>query len=800
MKTPYVLVLPCREVRGWNGQEAELGNLLPCEPLPLIDALERTWTTDAHFWPGEVIDAYGNLVEPLPRINQRALSAIREAGDEVFHGALVVDIDDPDAHAQSRPATDQWADATLERLLRLPWSNTMAWYRTRGGYRALWTLDPMLEVEAFVALGAAFRAELRRLGLPVDELRDWTRLYRLPFVVRDGSPQRLAHDFSRLGPLDFEPPRRSTKPSGAPSPLVTRSSTTFSGADIEVGSRNSALTSYAGSLAKAGRTLAEIEAAVRRFNENRCVPPLPADEVEAILRSAERWREEAERKLGRAPVPESAGSPAAPDPFYACLPVMPGRPGQAIVRVESSNSTREPVTFDVVSERAIAEQMLRDLEVDGTSLRADERSIWRYVSARGVWAALDRAHLSALLFSYDGAPIVAGARGKCFAAKNTTASQVYDVILAVRRSACMSDTPPKGLCVENGFATTENGQLVIRPHSPEHLARHHTPLRVEPGARPTQFLAFLDACFANAPDSGATIQCLREFVGACLLGIATTFQRAMILLGPGANGKSTFLKIVNRLFPATAVAAVPPQDFDNEYRLATLATARLNVCNEMPEAEVLVSAPVKAFISGDLMTGRAIYDKPFSFTPAAGVLCAANTLPVVRDTSTGFFRRWIIVPWEERFEGSHADPRLADRIIATELGAIISWALEGAAQVEARGDYVPPPSSQALVAEWRTASNSVAQWLDDACDPPSASDADYFTAKKVLYLHYQMWASRNGCHAVRSSEFAARLKALNVPSHRTAEHRGFRLRLRPDFPVSPETLTRSLWEEVSRRK
>jgi hypothetical protein len=103
-------------------------------------------------------------------------------------------VDDPEAHRTKAPASSEWR-ATIAPVLRLA---GLASYETRGGYRVLAELaDPveLTSVEDARLWTATYRGWCAQLeqsfGLRLDPAcADWTRLYRLPNVVRDGAEQR----------------------------------------------------------------------------------------------------------------------------------------------------------------------------------------------------------------------------------------------------------------------------------------------------------------------------------------------------------------------------------------------------------------------------------------------------------------------------------------------------------------------------------------------------------------------------------------------------------------------------------
>lgn len=159
------------------------------EPCDFDEAFARTWPTDAHF------AAYEPLCPPeLGGAAVRLASGALTDGVAVRMVALVGDLDDPTAHRTKAPASDEWRAAQLPALI----ASRLQVYRTRGGYRVLAVLREPVELRTpedarlwrSTYLGWCEQLE-RDHGLRLDRsCADWTRLYRLPNVLRDGVEQR----------------------------------------------------------------------------------------------------------------------------------------------------------------------------------------------------------------------------------------------------------------------------------------------------------------------------------------------------------------------------------------------------------------------------------------------------------------------------------------------------------------------------------------------------------------------------------------------------------------------------------
>ena len=774
---PWVVVWPDKLITGWNGGGAELEDLVGCPVVEIREALEAEHLTDAHMWPAWIEGAGGGRDDVIPRLNKKAREVVEKAGARILFGLVVVDVDDKATHRSGAGARKSWISEEMDKLAALPWIDTAGVYLTRGGYRLLWKLPEPLGIDAYLSLMAAFRGELAGRGIEADALTDWTRCYRLPRVVRDGRMEDRERDFSSLGVLGWRPPAGAL---GGP----TRSGDQGTGRFAGIGAvkttrlayqtperisvnRNMELTRTAGMMRRAGLTPDEILAALRVANEDRCDPPLSDDEVVHIAESSGAWEPGTGRRTTReaAPAPETIPPPAesAADGDVSGWARTPGR---VVERASPPAMAGAAPRFLLGSDVHIAEHVLGEIETNGETLVFDRGSLWRYNDETGVWDVLPGHIVQLIVASFDGELITHGDKVRPFLAGAKNMRDILRVVETARSEPDWLDAEIPGLCFRNGFATVGDAGVELRPHSPRWRATCGLPLEYESGRRPGRFLGFLASCFLGDPDAPDKVAFLQEFVGACLLGRATTFQRGAILIGGGSNGKSTFQKVVRALFRGKTITAIPPQDLEQEYRRAMLAASRINMVSELPEADILESGPVKAAITGDEMIGRHIRDSPFNFHPRAGHLYSANTLPNVRDLTEGFFRRWLILEWNRRFEKGTEDPNLADRIVADELDGVAAWALEGAVRLERVGRYTEPESSRSAVQEWRRNADPVSAYLTSRCVWPVVEGTTPTTGATELYNDYARWTGLNGHLKVSSTKFGTRLRALGVETSR----------------------------------
>jgi putative DNA primase/helicase len=450
---------------------------------------------------------------------------------------------------------------------------------------------------------------------------------------------------------------------------------------------------------------------------------------------------------------------AAFDPLDGLVPsIAPVLPANGNVLRPSAQAPPPslPAALAIGSDAEVARHVLDVMRGGGEPIVFDRGAFHRYDPETGIWQALRRVDVECVVHEFDG--LKAEADGKLFKANQ------YRVLGAVARAAAIASDDgffagaTAGLVFANGFLSVSADGARLVPHAPEHRATARLAMPYDAGLRAPRFERFLHEVFAPDSDAAAKIELVQQFVGACLVGLATRFQAALVLVGEGANGKSVLIDVVKALFTADTLTAISPQDFGQEYRRALLAGSRLNAVSEMPEREMIESEAFKAIISGDLMTARHIRESPFTFRSMAGHLFAANGLPGTRDQSHGFWRRLLLVEFRRVFAPHEQDKTLAQTIIANELPGVAAWAIEGAVAALRQGRYTMPASVVAARDEWQRTSDQVRLFADDRLVPSQESK----TAASVIYGHYSDWAKANGHHPLASNKFFPRLMALDL--------------------------------------
>src|SRR3546814_16201955 len=85
--------------------------------------------------------------------------------------------------------------------------------------------------------------------------------------------------------------------------------------------------------------------------------------------------------------------------------------------------------------------------------------------------------------------------------------------------------------------------------------------------------------------------------------------------------------------------------------------------------------------------------------PYTTLFRSSNDLPVSRDTTRGFIRRWLVLDFNHPIREEDKIENLAQILVAEERGAIAAWALEGLHRLLDNRDYTTPSCHEQRLAQ-----------------------------------------------------------------------------------------------------
>ena len=174
----------------------------------------------------------------------------------------------------------------------------------------------------------------------------------------------------------------------------------------------------------------------------------------------------------------------------------------------------------------------------------------------------------------------------------------------------------------------------------------------------------------------------------------------------------------------------------------------------------------KNVIGRDLLHGRHVTHRPFSFRNEAAHVFATNTFPPTEDHTNAFWDRWSIIEFRHTRSPQARDDHLAEKIIANELPGVLAWALAGAQLLGQSGRrFIETRSHQRMMEIWRGRTDSVRSWLqEDAVEllrdePDDKQVKEYWLRSQTeLHRHYCAWCSLARRHPLGLHNFGDALR------------------------------------------
>ena len=308
------------------------------------------------------------------------------------------------------------------------------------------------------------------------------------------------------------------------------------------------------------------------------------------------------------------------------------------------------------------------------------------------------------------------------------------------------DADPMQLCVGNGVIDLSSGSL-LKPEP----SMHHSKMAgvsYDANASCPQFMQFLADIFPNDQD---LLDYVQKVAGYSLTG-STKEQCLFMLLGGGANGKSTLVNLLTKLmgdYAANTAASTLMASNSNHLGddLIRLAGARLVTATETEHGQRFAEAKIKSFTGGDMVSARPLYGEWVDFTPVGKILLTTNNRPEIRGSDDGIWRRIREVPFNRQFTEAEQDKELM-ATLTEELPGILNWAIEGCLRWQSDG-LTPPSSVTASVSEYRSEMDTVVSFIADEC----LVAAHERMPVASLYEQYVSWCKSSGKHPRSKVQF-----------------------------------------------
>lgn len=319
------------------------------------------------------------------------------------------------------------------------------------------------------------------------------------------------------------------------------------------------------------------------------------------------------------------------------------------------------------------------------------------------------------------------------------------------------------LGVSNGVVNLRTGFLL--DSAKDKMITKQAHVEFKPEAECPRWIQFINEITG---DDAELADYLQKVIGYSLTG-DTKEQKLFFLYGHGANGKSVFVKTIQRMLgdyamqtPVSTIMTKGKGSINND--VARLRGARFVATTETEEGSKFNESEVKLLTGGDRIAARFLHQEFFEFAPQFKLWISGNYKPVTGD-GYGIWRRLILVPFNIKFDGDKKDKHLEDKLKA-EFSGILNWSIEGCLKWQEEG-LTTPSAITSATQEYRSEMDRVNSWMEECC----IENADANDSEKAsdLYQSYREWARQNGEWEMSQRLFGNRLADKGFMKKKTSK-------------------------------
>ncbi len=283
---------------------------------------------------------------------------------------------------------------------------------------------------------------------------------------------------------------------------------------------------------------------------------------------------------------------------------------------------------------------------------------------------------------------------------------------------------------------------------------------------PEKWLEFLDQTTGGDVQM---IEFLQRLCGYLLTG-DTSEHALFFIYGPGGNGKSVFLNMLQHILGdyaevsamdtfTASMASKHPTD------LAMLKGARGVFASETEAGSNWAEARIKALTGGDKITARFMRQDFFSFIPEFKLVIVGNHAPSIKNVDEALRRRFNIIPFTRK--PTKPDPMLEEKLKA-EAGQILWWMMKGCAKWQENGLGRPAAIVEATDTYFAE-QDVMGQWIADC-----TRKIDTFTdSDSELFASWGEFAKANGEQPGTIRQFSMDMEKRGYRRRKTRDGRFF---------------------------
>lgn len=346
----------------------------------------------------------------------------------------------------------------------------------------------------------------------------------------------------------------------------------------------------------------------------------------------------------------------------------------------------------------------------------------------------------------------------------------------MRANTWFQHSTDRKINLQNGVFDIEKNQLL--DHSKDFFFTGILPYAFDHLAKAPRFKKFMKEITLDRQDLEDV---LLEFSGYCISGDHYWIHKALILHGEGSNGKSTFMEVLKGVVGDGLYASLSLTAMEDDRKRYMLDGKLFNVGEETHVRALSKSESFKILSAGGEMDVRRLYQQPYQFRNKAKLIFACNELPYSSDTSEGFYRRLLIVPFDAKFKDGESQNKNLKKELLDELPGILNIFIENYKKLKAQDSFSTSKTIQAELEAYRYDNDNIHAWFREdvevtgdekdfvTTDELFAAFQDFCQRRKVFltysYIQFSKWLKKSTDES-RTPSMQRKVKGKNLKGYR----------------------------------
>lgn len=364
------------------------------------------------------------------------------------------------------------------------------------------------------------------------------------------------------------------------------------------------------------------------------------------------------------------------------------------------------------------------------------------------------------LHIYDGSVYVAGYR----AIESRMVKYIPTLTKTQRRETldyleilCPDDAKSSGvnlIAFNNGIYDINTGTLT--DFSPDVILTNKIPHNYSPTAYDYNVDSVLDKLSCN----DKTIRAILEEAVGYSFYRRNELSKAFIFTGNRANGKSTFLAMLECCLGESNYTSLDVAELDDRFSTVMLSSKLANIGDDIGDGYLQGKAVsmFKKITSGNTVKAEFKGQDAFVFKPYTKLFFSTNDMAQMKDPTGAVLRRLVIIPMNATFtkDSPDYDPYIISKLTTeSAMEYLITLAIEGLKRVLDKHEFTKSEAAEIKLSEYEESNDHFLEWLNQ-----NEIDEDYMTREPVatIFRNYNVWCVESGYEQWSTTRFGSAVR------------------------------------------